>query len=617
MAIFQDNSPLLLRLKWLQALITLVFALLLANVWHLTVVQFEYYWQLAERNHVRTIPLIAPRGLIYDREGRVLVDNIQVSNLVLFDDKVKNFDSTIAFLVNGLRVHRETIQHRLQAVRNDAYYQPMVVKENLTIEEIAYLLSHQIEHPELAIVEHPRRIYRYGKLAAHVMGYVGEVSRQQLGQPEFSDNKPGDIIGKYGLERTYNPVLTGRDGLNRVLVDSLGKTLEKLSGITPQQGKALKLTLDLDLQLVAETELVDHPGAVIAFDPRNGEILVMASRPTFDPNEFAVRIAPQKWSQLINNPDHPLQNRAVQNTFSPGSIFKLVTALVGLEQGIVDEKTTVHCQGGVSLYGQRFRCWKPDGHGIVSLTKAIQQSCNVYFYLLGQKLEIDTISDFSRRLGLGQLTGIDLFGEVAGLVPSDEWKRRLTGEVWYAGETISVAIGQGPLHVTPIQVARAIGIIATRRNSDLHLASDERLRKRHKVTSPPVVPSFVAENLQAIHEGMWQVVNERGTGQAAYVAGFKVCGKTGTAQIISSDVRARLSKEKGRKFKPNAWFVGFAPRDNPEIVVTVIVQRGESGGSTAAPIAQKILQHYYAKHKTKPATGMEVALKRGRIQRDS
>ena len=367
MAIFQDNHPLLLRLKWLRVLIILVFALLLANLWYLTIIQFEHYWQLAELNHVRAIPLIAPRGSIYDREGRVLVDNVQSSNLLLFDDRVEDLDATIEFLVDGLRVHRETLQHRLQAAGNDAYYWPVVVKENLAIEEIAYLLSHQIEHPELAIVEHPRRIYRYGKLAAHVLGYVGEVSGQQLEQPGFSENKPGDIVGKYGLERTYNRLLTGRDGLNRVLVDSLGKTLEKLSGITAQQGKALKLTLDLDLQLVAETELVDHPGAVIAFDPRNGEILVMASRPTFDPNEFAVRIALQEWNQLINNPDHPLQNRAVQSTFSPGSIFKLVTALVGLEQGIVDEKTTVRCQGGVSLYGQRFDCWAPGGHGIVSL----------------------------------------------------------------------------------------------------------------------------------------------------------------------------------------------------------------------------------------------------------
>ena len=526
MAIFQDDRQLLSRLRWIRALFVLVFLLLFSKLWYLTVVQFDLYKLLAERNHVRTIPLIAPRGLIYDREGRILVDNVQSSNLVFFPEKVENPQATIEFLMRALQTRREGLQERFQKARDDVHYRPVVVKENLSMEEIAYLLSHQVEHPELAIVEQPRRIYRYGKMAAHVLGYVGEVSQQQLEQREFSDNERGDIIGQYGLERSYNRHLTGSDGERRVLVNSLEKTLEELGSVSPRQGKGLKLTLDLDLQMVTEIALADHTGAAVAIDPRSGEILAMASRPAFDPNEFAVRITQQEWDRLINDPDHPLQNRAIQNTFSPGSVFKVVMALAALEAGVIDGKMTVHCDGGISLYGHLFRCWKSGGHGAVSLAEAIRGSCNVYFYLLGQKLSIGYISSFSQRMGFGQLTGIDLLGEVAGLVPSDEWKRRLTGQPWYAGETISVPIGQGPMHVTPIQLVRAIGIVATAEAPDLHMVRNEKLRKARSVNSL-VPPSFTPENSQAVREGMWRVVNDWGTGRAAYVAGFEVCGKRG------------------------------------------------------------------------------------------
>ena len=606
MPIYQDNREFLQRLRWLRIVFVLVFVCLFAKLWSLTVLDFERYKNLAERNRVHTVPQLAPRGLIYDREGRVLVDNVYGFNLLLFRDEVQDLSETVQFLVEGLDLSREVLQERLKTAGNYDIYQPVVIQENLTMQETAYLLARQSEHPELSILKQPRRIYRYGSLAAHIAGYVGEVSKRQLEQSEFAHNKAGDIVGQFGVERTYNQMLTGRDGRRRVLVDSRGRVLQELDYIDPVRGRELTLTIDLDLQAEAEAQLGDLPGAVFAFDARTGEILVMASRPAFDPNQFALRITQKQWDQLLENPDHPLQNRTIQSTFSPGSTFKIIMALAGLEHGIIDTETTVYCNGSVELYGRRFLCWKTGGHGHVSLQEAIQHSCNVYFYLLGQKLGIQEIASYSRQLGLGIPMGIDLLGEASGLVPSEEWKREARGEPWYAGETISLAIGQGPLLVTPAQLARAVGIIATGKAPPLHLVKGES-----QMDSGPdqimFSPAFSQEHLDVIRDAMWSAVNEGGTGRSARVANFEVAGKTGTAQTISLETRQTLSDEEAEQFESNAWFVGFAPRDNPEIVVAVIVQRGGSGGSGAAPVAREVLKLYYQKHKRGQPAGMEVA----------
>ena len=613
MPIYQDNRELLQRLRWLQIVLVLVFIGLFAKLWSLTVLDFELYKNLAERNLVRTIPELAPRGLIYDREGRVLVDNVYGFNLLLFRDEIQNINETLHFLINGLGLDREAIQERLKDTGIYDIYRAIVLKENLTMEETAYLLARQSEHPELGILKQPRRIYRYGILAAHVAGYVGEVSREQLEQSEFRENRSGDIVGQFGVERTYDKSLTGLDGRRRVLVDSRGKFLQDLDRVDPVRGEELTLTIDLDLQAEAESRLGDDTGAVIAFDPHTGEILAMASRPAFDPNQFALRITQKEWEQLLDNPDTPLQNRTIQSTFSPGSTFKIIMALAGLEKGIIDSETSVYCGGSVDLYGNRFHCWKAGGHGHVTLQEAIQHSCNVYFYLLGQKLGIQEIASFSRRLGLGNSMGIDLLGEALGLVPSEEWKREVRGEPWYAGETISVAIGQGPLLVTPAQLARAVGIVATGKTPKLHLVKTESPNTPEQGLFP--THDFSPKNLEMIRDAMWSSVNEGGTGRAAQVAGFEVAGKTGTAQTISLATRETLSAEEAKQFESNAWFVGFAPRENPEIVVAVIVQRGGSGGSGAAPIAREILRVYYEKHKKIQPDGMELAFQIKRKQR--
>ena len=595
MPIFQDNREFIGRLSWLRIVVVLTFALLAAKLWLVAVLNYDHYRNLAERNRVRTVPLLAPRGLIYDRQGRVLVDNVYGFNLLLFGDEIEDSEKTLTFLAEGLGLEKRVVKERLQAAASYGLYQPAVIKEGLSMAEAAYVLARQSDHPELEILKQPRRIFRYGQLAAHVLGYGGEVSLQQLEQPEFARHNPGDIVGHSGLERTRNAGLTGRDGWRRVMVDSRGKVLQNLQRVDPVLGEELTLTLDLDLQAVAEAQLGDRPGAVVAFDARTGEILVMASRPTFEPNQFATRISPTQWTRLMEDPDDPMQNRTVQSTFSPGSIFKVVMALVGLEHGVVDADSSVYCNGGVSLYGHRFRCWRAGGHGRVSLHEAIRQSCNVYFYLLGQKLSLQQITEFSHRLGLGSTTGIELLGEVAGLVPSEEWKLRVRGERWYAGETISLAIGQGPLLVTPLQLARAVGAVATGSIPRLHLVKDEWSRQQGQELATSL-EGLSPDNLALIRDAMWSVVNEGGTGRAARVVDFEVCGKTGTAQTISSSARQLLSEESAQKFEPNAWFVGFAPRDNPQIVVAVIVQRGGSGGSAAAPIAREVLRVYHEKY---------------------
>jgi len=597
MPIFQDNRRLVSRIKGLRTCFFLIFLVLFGKLWYIAVLKAEYYKELAKQNQVRLIPMLAPRGLIFDRHGRVLVDNIESSNLVLFLDKANDLNKVFQFL-RGLNVSEEELKERMQVARSRSKYQNVVIKENLSMEEMSYVLAHQNEHPELTIVEEPRRLYRYGELAAHALGYTGEISDKQLKWTEFAGHRQGDMIGKCGVERTYNRNLTGIDGQRRLLVNSLGRTIEELQSVESTPGHNLTLTLDLDLQQIAETELGEDPGAVVAFDPVHGDVFAMASHPAFDPNMFATRITRSEWARISSNTENPLQNRAIQAQLSPGSTFKLVMAIAGLETGVVDENDTIFCPGGVTLYGHYFHCWKKGGHGTVSLSQAIRQSCNVYFYLLGQKLGIDNIEQYSKRLGLGHISGVDLAGEADGLVPSQEWKKRTTGEKWYAGETISVAIGQGAMNVTPIQLARAVGMIATGQEPRLHLIREAEGHREPPVTAVASTTSallFEEEHLQAVRNGMWRVVNEFGTGRGALVEGFNVCGKTGTAQTIGNAAKKTLSDEEASKYADNAWFVGFAPRDNPEIVVCVMVQRGKSGGGRAAPIAGKIFRAYWEK----------------------
>ena len=593
MPVYQDNSICRVRLKWIGRFLAVLFLGLFLKLWHLTVVDFTEHSVAAERNRARTIPIRAPRGVIYDRDGRVLASSVNSFSLVCYRSEAQNLEATVDYLVQGIGLDRQNLEQRLAVTDGYSPYQPLVVKKALTMAEVAYLLSRKGEHPELDVLAEPRRSYPYGELAAHVLGYVGEASRVQLETAEFSDFRAGDIVGKYAVERVYNRHLAGRNGSRKILVDSLGRTIDELSRVPPGEGAPLELTLDLDLQIAAEGQLGGRRGAVVAFDPRNGEILAMVSRPAFDPNRFAARISRGEWDRLVGDEHHPLQNRALQSTFAPGSVFKLVVALAGLEWGDVDPNQSYFCGGGVTLYGHHFRCWKKGGHGSVSLREAIRSSCNVYFYRLGKSLGIDLISGFGHAIGLGKPTGIDLVGEVAGLVPSKEWKRRTYRQKWYRGETVSVAIGQGPVQLTPLQLARMVGILATGSAAPLHVA-----RNRLPGGPPARDKSDIelsSDNLDLLREAMWEVVNRFGTGRAARVNGFDVCGKTGTAQTIGRAGRSKLEAEQASRFTANAWFVGFAPQKSPEIAVVVLVEAGGSGGAVAAPIAANVLQVFHNK----------------------
>ena len=590
MAIFQDNrDPIerLYRLGWAFFVIVLV---LFSRLWYLSVASFDHYDLLARRNHIRTVPVLAPRGPIEDRNGRILVENTYGFDLVLFREKKSGLDRTLQFLSESLPVSREELEGRLREASHYSLYQPVVVSQGLTLDQISFLMARRSDHPLLDIVERPRRFYPHGKLAAHVLGYGGEISSDELGRPEFEAHRPGDVIGKSGIERVYNQTLAGRNGVRRIRVDSQGRAFEELEPIPTTAGKELRLTIDLDIQEAAEDALEGYRGAVVALDPGSGEILAMASRPTFDPNEFATRISSSRWKELTTHPGRPFQNRSIQNGFPPGSTFKIVMAQAGLESQVIDSRQRVLCTGSQRLFGHDFRCSATRGHGWVDLEAALQYSCNIYFYQLGRKLGIDRIQAFARQFGLGQKTGIDLPGEIGGLVPSREWKRETRGQPWYPGETISVSIGQGPILVTPLQLAAAVGAVATGRLGQPHL-------RRPAPGESPGEPRtlFAPSQLEEIRTGLWRAVNQSGTARRARVEGFDVAGKTGTVQTIGRASRERLGPGQAGRFRSTAWFVGYAPVSNPQVVVAVILEEAGGGGLAAAPVAREVFQAVYSR----------------------
>ena len=458
--------------------------------------------------------------------------------------------------------------------------------------------------PELETIMVHRRLYPRNGFMAHLIGYVGEVSEEELNQPQFELYEPGDVVGKSGVEQYYNDMLIGKDGSRRALVNSRGKEVGRLSETAAVPGKPLKLTIDLDLQIAAE-EAIDNSGrngAIVALDPRNGEVLAMVSRPVFDPNDFAVRIKRNEWNKLVTDENHPLLNKAIQAQLAPGSVFKIIMATAGLQEGIA-QNMNVSCGGGKTFYGRFFKCWitsQHTTHGEVGISKAIYQSCDSFFYTLADKLGIERIAKYAMAFGLGQKTRIDLPNEVSGVMPSEEWKIKNFKEKWYAGETISVGIGQGAVAVTPIQLARALGGIA----------SDGVLRRPH-VAFPDELPANVRQaqaqhpdevkvpideaNWETITDAMANVVNPIGTAPSAHLEGIDFAGKTGSSQTISNVGKAKLTANKA-KFKDNGWFVGVTPRRNPEIVVAVLLEEGEHG-YLAARVCSQVIKAYVEKQR--------------------
>jgi penicillin-binding protein 2 len=513
----------------------------------------------------------------------VIVDNHSSYRVLLARENLKM--EHLRPIADGLNLDYNDLEARVNRFKSRPKYEPIVIKEELTPAELAFVEAHRDPEffPELEVFRSQGRLYPQNQLAAHLVGYTGEISEKELDLPEFARYEQGDIVGKAGIERQYNEILRGVDGQRRVVVDNLGHVREETEMKEAKAGKNLQLTIDLDLQVVAELAMENKTGAVVALDPRNGEILAMVSRPAYDPNKFAVRILSADWKSLTSNPDNPLLNRAIQAQLAPGSTFKPLIALAGLETGAIDDQFTVHCAGGATFYGHYYHCLGK--HGSLSLHRGIIVSCNSYFYTVGVRTGIDKIAFYADQAGFGHRTGVDLPGEADGVVPSPQWKIRNFRQKWYAGETPSVSIGQGALTITPIQLAHAVGGIAMG-----GIWYKPHLVKGHE--EPPRKWALDPENVQKVVDGMYGVVNEGGTGVRARIPNLEVCGKTGSAEVASNEfVKAHKSEE---ALKDNSWFVGFAQRNNPEIVVAVLFQGGEHG-ALAAPIARDVIKAYYDK----------------------
>ncbi|MCD6191865.1 MAG: penicillin-binding protein 2 [Candidatus Aminicenantes bacterium] len=596
--IYEDLTSLQKRIRIIQRVVVVSVILVAVYIWKMQILDYNRYWQKAENNRLREIKLPPQRGLIVDRNGIILAKNRASFQVSFIRENAQDLQLSLERVARLLSMDKKELVARLDKYRSLPDFVPIVIKDDLSIEEVARIESNQMEFPELRLAMEPKRDYPFGPFASHVLGYLQEISLRELRTPQYQGHDVGDMIGKTGIEFQYEQELSGRKGLVVEVVDSLGRKVKELVRRPPTRGNKVYLTLDYDLQAKAEELLNGREGAIVVLDPRNGEILALASFPNYDPNKFIHRFSPEEWLSFIQDPSHPLENRAIRGLYAPGSIFKLVMALAGLEAKVVSPWTTFFCSGTTVIYGHPFACWYQPGHGAMNLEKAIQHSCNIYFYNLGKLLGIERIAAYARQCGLGQLTGIDLPGEKRGLVPDPEWKKQNRGAPWYPGETISVSIGQGPLLVTPLQVAVLTSMIARRGQRIIpHLfLKVEKREGTSQYYSPPSEeekPGLKDKKVfERIISGMWKSVNAGGTGQGARLEGYDICGKTGSTQVISRDTADKMKK----KIKTHSWFTGFASRHDPRVVVTVIVEFGGMGGQTAAPIARQLFELYRRKY---------------------
>jgi penicillin-binding protein 2 len=583
-----------IRLTVAQYGILLLMLALAAGLWRLQVLGVENYRLLAEQNRIRKMPIKAPRGKLFDRDNRLLVDNYPSVSCYLVREMSHNVDADLPLIARGLNLDLEQLRATLRRYRASPGYQPIPIKQDITADEIAFVESHRNELPELETIDEERRLYPRDGFAAHLIGYVGEVSEAELNLSRFAAYEPGDVVGKAGVEQTYDELLRGQDGSQDVVVDSHGREVGYLRTQHAIPGKDLKLTIDIDLQRIAELALGDANGAVVAMDPRNGQILALVSHPNYDPNAFSVRIGREEWKQLVNDPGHPMMNKAIQDQLAPGSTFKIIMSAAGLQEGVAQDMH-VNCAGGGTFYGRFFKC--DQHHGTLSISQAISLSCDTFFYALAQKLGIDTIAKYATAFGLGSKTGIDLPGEMAGIMPSTQWEMKNFHQKWYAGSTISVGIGQGEVTVTPLQMARALGGIASNGHFVRpHVIFQDQLPAMFHHAILDTFPGS-GEKEFPLNPDTWTIITDgmaaattTGTAAAAHLDGIDFAGKTGTAQVVGGGD----THVKGGARTPNSWFVGMAPRRNPEIVVAVLQEHGD-WGSNSARIAAQVINTYVEK----------------------
>ena len=591
----RDNSRQLLVAFQVGA--ALVFVVLAISFWNFQIGQHARFSEMAENNHQRTLPLRAPRGVVFDRDGRVLVENRYSLNISLVRERVEDLDEGLRLLARVTNIPLQSVYDVIDRNPSVPDYRPLMIVRDASLSQVAAVTARRLELPGVVVEQVPTRYYPSRTLASHLFGYVGEVTDAQLQGAADTRMRSGAIVGQSGVEQRYNELLMGDDGERHVVVNSVGREIEIIDEAPPDAGRQIQLTLDYDLQRAAEDafQAEGYAGSAVVLDPQSGEVLSMVSLPAYDPNDFALGIDSETWTSLNSDTLRPLQNRALQGRYPPGSTFKIIMAAAGLEEGVITPDFKVSCRGGGTFFRRFFRCHTT--HGTVSLDEALEKSCNTYFYTVGNMLDVDVINRWSAAFGLGVMSGIDLPHEAQGLIPSRAWKRERFGEPWYPGETISVAIGQGAVSVTPVSLAV---MMATAANGGTrvtpHLLKAVRDGDGWRDVEPPPAASpavMKPETVEAIRNGLWMVVNHQGTGGRARIEGRDVIGKSGTAQVVS--LSGRASAEDGDvDLRDHGWFVFAAPRDNPQIAGVVFAEHADHG-YLAAPIARHIMETFFAK----------------------
>ena len=605
-ASWQKARRLRLLLVGMEGAIIVVFTAILAAFWYFQVSQHAQLLERAENNHQRRLHVRAARGVVFDRDGRVLVENRHALNISLIRENVEDLGGSINRLARVTGVEEAALHAVVDRHRREPSSRPVVVIPNATLAQVASVAARKLELPGVIVEQTPARHYPAERLAAHSFGYVGEITDEQLLLARYDGLRQGAIIGHAGIEHTYNHLLMGTDGARHIVVDSVGREIGTLSEERPVEGARLRLTIDYDLQEAAEEAFraAGFNGAAVVLDPRTGDVLSLVSLPAYNPNAFATGIDGETWEALNDEQRRPLYNRALQGRYSPGSTFKIAMAVAALEEGVVDPEDRVVCRGGGAFHGRFYRCHS--SHGSVALEEALEKSCNTYFYTLGTQLDVDQIHKWATALGLGELSRVDLPHEVQGLVPSRQWKQEAVGERWYAGETLSVAIGQGQVSVTPISLAVMMVTVANggwRITPRLLDAYDEGGGwQPAPLSATASLVRMSPETVETVTRGLWNVVNRQGTGGRARIRGRHVMGKTGTAQVIS--LEGLSAAETDRDLRDHGWFVFAAPAGDPRIAGVVFGEHAEHGYLTAS-VARHVMETFFAKEDGLPPPLLE------------
>ncbi|MGD9685870.1 MAG: penicillin-binding protein 2 [Desulfobacter sp.] len=580
--------------------IVFVFSVLLLRLVYLQMIRGEEYRRLSMTNCVRLKSIKSSRGLIYDRNRILLVDNRPAFDLTIVLEDAKPLKQTLDHLAELTGDSCEELTAIIEKEGGAAFYKPLVLKRDITRDLLAAIEAHQFDLPGIHIDIEPSRNYIHKKTAAHLIGYLGEINKDELDSGKFPNVRSGDSIGRYGVEKSFEADLQGKRGGHQLEVDVNGRVIKILKTVEPVSGNDLVLTIDLPLQQKAEGLLGENDGAVVALDPSNGDVLVMASSPSFDQNDFIGGISSKKWQVLRDDPGRPMNNKAIQAEYPPASTYKIITALAGLEEKVIDRNSTFFCPGFYKFGNRRYHCWSKYGHGTINVVDAIAQSCDVFFYQTGEKLGVDALAKYAQGSGLGRLTGIRLAHERPGLIPTSAWKKQRFKEPWQAGETLSISIGQGFNLVTPLQMAvfiSAVGNNGTLYRPRLVKSVQDAKGQVIREIEPEITGGLPAskKNLAIVRQGLLEVVHgNRGTARQIRLPDVQIAGKTGTAQVFSRKAGEKFDNKKlKRTLQDHAWFVCYAPAQDPKIAIAVIIEHGEHGASAAAPVAQELIHAYF------------------------